>query len=127
MLCCLTDRFGFERQRSVRAGRLSRFPAPPRHDRQRRLPWNALQPPWRFELRYQALENPLAVTPLRQATGHPIHDYVTLGHAAPGKGLDEYTVGFYAGPGRLDPWIPRTYFHARYGYSFVEKVAGDLA
>ena len=76
----------------------------------------------RFELRYQALENPLALTPF-VATGHPIHNYVTLGHAAPGKGLDEYTVGFYTGRS-LDPWIPRTYFHARYGYSFVEKVAG---
>ena len=53
----------------------------------------------------------------------PTHDYTTLGHAAPGQGVDEYAVGFYAGAS-LDRWIPRTYTQLRYGYTFAEKVAG---
>ncbi len=53
----------------------------------------------------------------------PVQDYHVLGHAAPGRGLDEYWIGFYVGRS-LNDWIPRTYVQARYNYAFVEKVVG---
>ena len=43
--------------------------------------------------------------------------------SSPGRGLEEYTVGFYAAQS-LHEWIPRSYAQMRYSYSFVEKVAG---
>jgi hypothetical protein len=76
----------------------------------------------RFELRYQVSENPLAFTPFL-ASGWPTTDYVTLGHSARGRGLDQYVAGFYVGSS-LDEWIPDTYAQMRYGYAYVESVAG---
>ena len=52
----------------------------------------------------------------------PTHDYVTLGHAAPGRGLEEYWLGFYVATS-LHQWIPRTYVDFRTNYAFVEEVA----
>jgi len=75
-----------------------------------------------WELRYQTLELPLAITPFVSA-GWPTHEYATLGHAAPGQGVDEYALGAYLG-WNLDPWISRTFLQLRYGYTFAEKVAG---
>ena len=51
------------------------------------------------------------------------HDYETLGHAAPGRGLNELNLGFYIAKS-LDQWIPNTYVQARYNYAFVEQVVG---
>jgi len=53
----------------------------------------------------------------------PTHDYPTLGHSAPGRGLEEFWLGAYAATS-LHPWIPRTYVQLRGNYAFVEKVAG---
>jgi hypothetical protein len=76
----------------------------------------------RLELHYQTLFEPVAFAPY-VAWVQPTHDYPSLGHAAPGRNLREYWVGFFAGKS-LDLWIPRTYVQARYSFAFVEKVAG---
>jgi hypothetical protein len=71
---------------------------------------------------YQWLEDPLALAPYI-ALIQPVHDYPALGHAAPGRNLQELWTGFFIGRS-LDLWLPRTYVQARYTYAFVEKVAG---
>lgn len=71
---------------------------------------------------FQLALDPVAIAPYVAALV-PTHDYATLGHAAPGRGLHEYWLGLYAGKS-LHPWIPRTYVQARYNYAFVEEVAG---
>ena len=71
---------------------------------------------------YQATGGPVALAPYVGLV-LPTHDYVTFGHAAPGRGLQELWLGFYAGAS-LHPWIPRTYVQLRGNYAFVEKAAG---
>jgi Putative MetA-pathway of phenol degradation len=76
----------------------------------------------RLQLHYQLLEEPFAFAPYVGIV-IPLHDYPTLGHATPGRGLNEQLVGFYAAKS-LDQWLPRTYVQMRYTYAFVEKRAG---
>ncbi|MFO1375766.1 MAG: hypothetical protein U1F14_01995 [Steroidobacteraceae bacterium] len=76
----------------------------------------------RLELHWQALRAPLALAPYVAAV-IPTHDYEVLGHAAPGRGLHEYWVGFFAGKS-LDAWLPRTYVQVRCNYAFVQEVVG---
>ncbi len=76
----------------------------------------------RVELHYQALLEPVAFAPY-VALVEPTHSYPSLGHAAPGRNLEEKWVGFFLGKS-LDLWIPRTYVQARYSFAFVEPVAG---
>jgi hypothetical protein len=76
----------------------------------------------RLEVHYQALEYPVALAPYAAAV-IPVHDYPVLGHAAPGRGLNEYWIGFFAGKS-LEPWLAQTYVQARYNYAFVERVVG---
>jgi hypothetical protein len=73
-------------------------------------------------LHFQALLNPVAIAPYVGLVV-PTHDYATMGHAAPGRGLNELSLGFYIAKS-LDQWIPNTYVQARYNYAFVEHVAG---
>jgi hypothetical protein len=75
----------------------------------------------RAELHYQALEEPFAFAPY-VALVVPMHDYPTLGHAAPGRHVGERWIGFFVGKS-LDRWIPRTYIQGRYSFAFVQKVA----
>ncbi|MEY2920165.1 MAG: hypothetical protein RL261_1470 [Pseudomonadota bacterium] len=75
----------------------------------------------RVSLHYQLLERPVALAPY-VAFITPVTDYETLGHAAPGRGLNEVWVGFGIGK-NLDEWLPRTYVQGRANYSFVEEVA----
>jgi hypothetical protein len=77
---------------------------------------------FRFDLRFQALADPVALAPYLALTV-PSRSYETLGHAAPGSGLMRYEAGFFAGKS-LDPWIARTYLQGRYGYTYLEPVAG---
>jgi hypothetical protein len=74
----------------------------------------------RVSAHYQLMEHPVALTPL-VAIVVPTHDYETFGHAAHGRMLNEYWVGFQAGK-NLDEWIPRTFTQLRYTYAFVEEV-----
>lgn len=76
----------------------------------------------RVSAHYQLLEAPVAVAPY-VAYVTPVTNYETLGHAAPGRGLDEVWFGAWLGK-NLDAWLPRTYFQSRINYAAVEKVAG---
>jgi hypothetical protein len=76
----------------------------------------------RVEVHYQVALDPVAFAPY-VALVEPTHNYPALGHAAPGRNLEEKWVGFFVGKS-LDLWIPRVYVQARYVYAFVEKVAG---
>ena len=75
----------------------------------------------RVEFHYQVSLEPVAFAPY-VALVQPTHDYPSLGHAAPGRNLQERWIGFFVGK-NLDLWIPRTYVQARYNFAFVEKVA----
>ena len=76
----------------------------------------------RVEAHYQLMLEPVALAPYI-AYLFPTHTYETLGHAAPGRGLDETWLGVAAGKS-LDAWIPRTYLQARFTYAVVEHVQG---
>jgi hypothetical protein len=76
----------------------------------------------RLQVHYQWIEEPFAFAPYVGVV-MPLRDYPTLGHATPGRGLNEQLVGFYTAKS-LDRWLPRTYLQARYAYAFVEKRAG---
>lgn len=76
----------------------------------------------RVEAHYQWREGPVAIAPY-VALVVPVRDYPTLGHAAPGRGLQELWLGSFFGKS-LDEWLPSTWVQLRYSYSFVEKVAG---
>jgi hypothetical protein len=79
---------------------------------------------FRAAVRYNAVKSPLLFTPFFEVV-IPSHRYETFGHSAPGKHLREYHVG--ADIGRLmNPILPRGYFDLRYGYSFVQKLAGMM-
>lgn len=71
-----------------------------------------------FNVRYQALRDPVVVTPF-VAANIPSHDYQFLAHSAAGRGVDEYLVGVSLGR-RLDPILSDGYVHARYSYAFVD-------
>ena len=75
-------------------------------------------------MHYQFTDGPVAVAPYVGVI-IPTQEYVTFGHSAPGRGLEEYWVGFYAGTS-LNEWIPRTYVQVRGNYAFVERVM-DIA
>ncbi len=77
---------------------------------------------FRMEAHYQLLLQPFAIAPY-VAYLFPTHNYETLGHAAPGRGLDETWVGVAVGK-TLDQWIPRTYVESRFTYAFVQAVQG---
>ena len=78
----------------------------------------------RLSAHYQLVDGDFALAPY-VAVVIPTHDYETLGHAAPGRGLNEFWLGFGIGQ-NLDAWLPHTYIQARYNYAFVEEVA-DVA
>jgi len=77
---------------------------------------------WRLEMHYQLSEWPIAFAPY-VALVIPSHDYPSVGHAAPGRNLQERWVGFFAAKS-LDPWLARSYVQMRYNFAFVETVAG---
>lgn len=76
----------------------------------------------RLEAHYQLLLDPVAIAPYIAYT-FPTHSYETLGHAAPGRGLDETWLGVALGKS-LDQWIPRTFTQARFTYAVVQHVQG---
>jgi hypothetical protein len=71
---------------------------------------------------YQATDGVVAVAPYLGVV-IPTHDYETLGHSAPGRGLEELWLGAYAGTS-LHEWLSNTYIQLRGNYAFVEKVQG---
>jgi hypothetical protein len=75
----------------------------------------------RISAHYQALLEPFALAPYI-AFVTPVTDYETMGHSAPGRGLNETWVGFWIGK-NMAQWLSSTYVQARYNYAFVEEVA----
>jgi hypothetical protein len=71
---------------------------------------------------YQLLNGAVALAPFFTAV-IPSHDYVYFAHAAAGKDLHQYLLGFALG-GRLDRLLPGSYAQVIYDYAFVEKVLG---
>ncbi len=69
---------------------------------------------------YQVTDGPIAFAPY-VGLSTPTHNYVSFGHAAPGRRLDEYWLGLFAATS-LNEWIPRTYVQTRVNYAFVEEV-----
>ncbi len=77
---------------------------------------------YRFNIAYQVLNSGVALTPFFTAVV-PSHDYVYFAHAAAGKGLHQYLLGFALG-GRLDSLLPGSYAQVAYDYAFVDHVLG---
>jgi hypothetical protein len=75
---------------------------------------------YRINLGFQALSGTVAVAPFATVV-IPSHDYATLSHAAPGRGLNQLLLGFAAGAS-LDRIVPGTFVEVYYDYAFVEKV-----
>lgn len=76
----------------------------------------------RVEAHYQLIDGAFAVAPFVGIVT-PVTDYETLGHAAPGRGLSEASIGTFIGAS-FDRWVPKTYLQLRLNYSFVERVVG---
>lgn len=77
---------------------------------------------YRFNIAYQILSGGVALAPFFTAV-IPSHDYVYFAHAAAGKDLHQYLLGFSLG-GRLDRLLPGSYAEVTYNYAFVEHVLG---
>ena len=75
---------------------------------------------YRIDLSYQAFNGPVAVAPFVAAV-IPSHAYTSFAHAAPGRDLHEYLLGFSLG-GRLDRLLPGSYVEITYSYAFVERL-----
>lgn len=75
---------------------------------------------YQIRLAYRLFNGPIAVSPF--AAGIiPSHSYPDLSHAAPGRGLREFQLGFSAGA-LLDRILTGSYVQATYAYAIVERV-----
>lgn len=77
---------------------------------------------FRISAAYQLLNGVVALSPFFTAV-IPSHDYTYFAHAAAGKDLHQYLLGFSLG-GRLDRVLPGSYAEVSYDYAFVEHVLG---
>jgi hypothetical protein len=82
--------------------------------------WHGTATDLQLTLHYQVADGPIGFAPYIGIV-IPTSNYVSFGHAAPGRRLDEYWVGFDVARS-LNDWIPRTYVQLRGNYAFVEKV-----
>jgi len=73
-----------------------------------------------MQLRYKAVDSAVVVTPLLAIT-LPTSDYPTIGHAAHGRGLNEYSAGFDIGYNAtaISPYL---FVSGSYVYSYVERI-----
>ena len=77
---------------------------------------------FRFAAHYNLWRGDVMVTPFVTLV-LPSHRYDTFGHAAPGRDLREFQLGFNLGR-QLRPLLPRAYTDLRYAYTFAQDVAG---
>jgi hypothetical protein len=77
---------------------------------------------FRMEARYNVLDRPVVLTPFF-AFSVPSHGYQTIGEAAVGPKLKQYSTGVYAGR-LLNPFLSQAFVHGSYSYTAVEKVLG---
>lgn len=84
--------------------------------------WNSTFSDFRFNVRYNMLRGPVAITPYVGSLV-PSHAYDYVAHAAPGKQLRELQMGV-AAAGLLDRFVPGMFVQGRYGFAVVEKTVG---
>ena len=84
--------------------------------------WHGTVTDLQLSVHYQVTDGLVAFAPYVGVI-MPTNNYESFGHSAPGRRLDEYWIGFYAGTS-LNEWIPRTYVQMRANYAFVEEVVG---
>ena len=84
--------------------------------------WNSTFSDFRFNVRYNMLRGPIAVTPYVGSLV-PSHAYDYVAHAAPGKNLRELHMGV-AAAGLLDRFVPGMFVQGRYGFAVVEETVG---
>ena len=76
----------------------------------------------RMELRYNAVRNPLLLTPFIGAI-IPTHDYEVRGHSAPGRGFKQLLIGINAGR-QLAGKLRNVYVDGRYYYAIQSRFEG---
>lgn len=81
--------------------------------------WNTNFQDLRFNVRYNLVKGPVAVTPYIGSV-MPSNGYDFLAHSAPGRQLTEVQVGLSAAT-LLDQITPGLFLQARYGFAFMEK------
>ena len=84
--------------------------------------WHGSVTDLQLSAHFQVTDGPIAFAPYIGVV-YPTNTYTTFGHSAPGRGLEELWLGFYAARS-LHEWIPRTYVQFRGNYAFVEQIAG---
>lgn len=82
--------------------------------------WHSTFQNFTADLRYNVSSRPVVFTPFVRLV-IPSHDYQYFAHAAVGRDLREYHVGFNIAR-RLDPILPKAFLQAQYSYAFVEQV-----
>lgn len=82
--------------------------------------WHSTFQNFTADLRYNVSMRPVVFTPFVRLVV-PSHDYQYFAHAAVGRDLREYQVGFNIAR-RLDPFLSHAYLQAQYSYAFVERV-----
>ncbi len=75
---------------------------------------------YQIRVAYRLFNGPLAVSPFAAAV-IPSHSYTYYSHAAPGRDLREFHLGF-SGGALLDRILAGSYVQATYAYAFVERV-----
>jgi hypothetical protein len=84
--------------------------------------WNSTFSDLRFNVRYNLLRGPVAITPYVGSLV-PSHAYDHVAHAAPGKNLRELQLGV-AAAGLLDRFVPGMFVQGRVGFAVVEETVG---
>jgi hypothetical protein len=84
--------------------------------------WNSTFSDFRFNVRYNMLRGPVAITPYFGSLV-PSHAYDYVAHAAPGKNLREFQIGV-AAAGLLDRFVSGMFVQGRYGFAVVEETVG---
>ena len=77
---------------------------------------------FRVNFKFNAISGPVMLSPFFEVV-IPSHQYVTFGHAAPGRYEREYHIGTHIGR-LLDPILPHCYVDLSYSYALVQQVAG---
>lgn len=77
-----------------------------------------------MEVRYKVVDSAVVLTPLF-GVSLPTRDYATMGHAAHGRGLNEYFAGFDFGH-HATAISPYLFVSGEYVYTYVERIADDV-
>jgi hypothetical protein len=84
--------------------------------------WHATTQDFRFNLRYNVLDGPFAVTPF-VGTVMPSNAYESWAHSAAGRHVRELHVGVTAAR-RLDTISPNLFLQGRYAFAFGPSILG---